>query len=104
MKTPSRLFINITTNIQEYGHVEIILHKTETINRPRYVWGNRFYVNFKSNGLDTGLKPNLGLKAAKYESVTHGTFLATVEINLLKEVFQRCCSHPNKKRDIHETP
>ena len=57
----------------------------------------------ESNGLDTGLKPNLGLKAAKYESVTPGTFLANVEITLLKEVFQRCCSHPNKKRDIHET-
>ena len=32
----------------------------------------------KSNGLDTGLKHNLGLKAAKYESVTPGTFLTTV--------------------------
>ena len=43
----------------------------------------------KSNGLDTGLKPNLGLKAANYESVTPGTFLDTLEITLLKEVFQR---------------
>ena len=57
----------------------------------------------KSNGLDAGLKPNIGLKTAKYESVTPSTFLATVEMNLLKEVFQRCCSHPNKKRDIHDT-
>ena len=32
----------------------------------------------KFNGLDTGLKPNPGLKAAKYEPVTPGTFLATV--------------------------
>ena len=32
----------------------------------------------KSNGLDTGLKHNLGLKAAKYESVTPGTLLAKV--------------------------
>ena len=51
----------------------------------------------KSNGLDTGLKTNLGIKAAKYESVTPGTFLATVEITLLKEVFQLFSSHPNKK-------
>ena len=58
---------------------------------------------YKSNGLDTGLKPNLGLKADKYESVTPVNFLATVEITLPKEVFQRCCSHPNKKRDIRET-
>ena len=57
----------------------------------------------KSNGLDTGLKPNLGIKAAKYESVTPRTFLATVEITFPNEVFQRCCSHPNKKIDIHET-
>ena len=33
---------------------------------------------YKSNGLDTGLKPNLGLKADKYESVTPGTFLDAV--------------------------
>ena len=33
---------------------------------------------YKFNGLDTGLKPNLGLKADKYESVTPDTFLATV--------------------------
>ena len=32
----------------------------------------------KSNGLETCLKPNIGLKAAKYEYVTPGTFLATV--------------------------
>ena len=51
----------------------------------------------KSNGLNTGLKPNLDLKAAKYESITHRTFLATVEITLPKEIFQRCWSHPNKK-------
>ena len=57
----------------------------------------------KSNRLDTSLKPNIGLKSADYESVTPGTFLATVETTLLKEVFQRCCSHPNKKIDIHET-
>ena len=57
----------------------------------------------KSNGLDTGLKPNIGLKVDKYKSVTTGTFLATVEITLLREVFQRFCSHPNKKIDIHET-
>ena len=57
----------------------------------------------KSNRLDTGLKPNIGLKADKYESVTPRAFLATVGITLLEEVFQRCCSHPNKKRDIHET-
>ena len=57
----------------------------------------------KSNGLDTGLKPNLGLKAANYESITPGNFLATVEITPLKEVFQSCCSHTNQKRDIHET-
>ena len=44
----------------------------------------------KSNRLDTGLKPNLGLKAAKYEYVTPGNFLDTVEITLLNEVFQRC--------------
>ena len=48
------------------------------------------------NGLDTGLKPNLGLKASKYESVTPGTFLATVEITLFKEVFKRCYSRTNK--------
>ena len=52
----------------------------------------------KSNGMDTGLKPNLDLKTAKYDSVTPGTFLATVEINFLKEVFQRHCSHPNQKK------
>ena len=57
----------------------------------------------KSNGMDTGLKPNLCLKAAKYESITPETLLATVEINPVKEIFQRCCSHINKKRDIHET-
>ena len=57
----------------------------------------------KSNGLDTGLKPNLGLKAAKNESVTPGTFLSTVKTTHLEEVFQRCCSHTNQKRDIHET-
>ena len=33
---------------------------------------------YKFNGLDTGLKPNLGLKADKYEYVTTGTSLATV--------------------------
>ena len=32
----------------------------------------------KSKGLDTRLKPNLGLKVVKYESVTPGTFLSTV--------------------------
>ena len=32
----------------------------------------------KSDGMYNGLKHNLGLKEAKYESVTHGTFLATV--------------------------
>ena len=58
---------------------------------------------FKSNGLDTGLKPNLGLKAATYEYVSPGTFLSTVYITLLKEVFQLCCSHNNKNRDIYET-
>ena len=57
----------------------------------------------KSNGLDTDLKPNLGLNVAKYKSVTPGTFLTTVEITLPKEVFQCCCSHPNKKKYIHET-
>ena len=58
----------------------------------------------KSNRLDTGLKPNLVLKAAKYESVTPGTFLAIVEITPLKEVFQRCCSHTKKKQDISIKP
>ena len=33
---------------------------------------------YKSNGMDTGLKYNFGLKADKYESVTPGTFLSTV--------------------------
>ena len=37
-----------------------------------------FMLISKSNGLDTGLKPNLGLKAAKYEYVTTGTSLANV--------------------------
>ena len=41
----------------------------------------------KSNGMDTGLKPNIGLNADKYESIITGTFLSTVEITLLKEVF-----------------
>ena len=34
LKIPSRWFINSTTNIQECGQSEIILHKTETINIP----------------------------------------------------------------------
>ena len=51
----------------------------------------------KSNVLVTGLKHNLCLKAAKCESITPRTFLSTVQITLLKEVFQHCCSHPNKK-------
>ena len=50
----------------------------------------------KSNGLDTFLKPNLVLKASKYESVTPRTFLATVEITFLRELFQSCFSHPQK--------
>ena len=38
----------------------------------------------KFNGMDTGLKPKLGLKSAKYESVTPGIFLATMGITLIK--------------------
>ena len=57
----------------------------------------------KSNRLDAGLKPDLGLKASTYESITLGNVLDTVEITRLREVFQRCCSHPNKERDIYET-
>ena len=46
LKIPSSWFINRTTNIQECGKDERILHKIETINIPRDVRGTRFYVNF----------------------------------------------------------
>ena len=37
-----------------------------------------FMLIYKSSGMDTGIKPNLGLKAAKYEYVTTGNSLANV--------------------------